>query len=181
MALAVAAGPARQLLRPTEIEDRALGLRLQQEAQYGPNAVLDPDAATQRHMDDGRLRIEQNVGAVTLDEDGTITISQPATGARDRGTTTLPSIVEEEVSARLARALRFAGWIFDQIDPMQRVTDIVAVAVVANSGYTPWRTLAEAAANPTMPTASSTEPVALNPARRRRLHSSVRPIGSLRI
>jgi hypothetical protein len=171
LALAVAAGPRRQLLRPTEIEDRSLGLRLQQESQFGPNATLDPDVATRRHLDGSRLQIVQDDGAITVDEDGTITISQPATATRDRGAAMLPSIVEEDVSARLARALRFAGWLLDQIDPMQRVTDVVAVAVIANSGYTPWRTLAEVAANPhsgTMSTASSPAPIAPTPARRRR-------------
>jgi hypothetical protein len=172
LALAVAPGPRRQLLRPTEIEDRSLGLRLQQEGQFGPNATLDPDVATRRHLDGSRLQIVQDDGAITVDEDGTITISQPVTATtRDRGAAMLPSIVEEEVSARLARALRFAGWLLDQIDPMQRVTDVVAVAVIANSGYMPWRTLAEVAANPhsgTMSMASSHEPVAPTPARRRR-------------
>jgi hypothetical protein len=171
LTLAVATGPRRQLLRPTEIEDPGLALRLQQEGVFGPNAPLDPSAATRRKLDGSRLQILQDNAAITVDEDGTITVTQPAISSSDDRSAVISSIVEEDVSIRLARAVRFSGWILDQIDAVQRVTDVVAVAVISNAGYTPWRTRAEVAANPNstpLPTGSPPGPVAPNPARRRR-------------
>lgn len=172
LVVAVAAGPRRQVLRPAEIENRSLIRRIQQEAMFGDDAPLSANAATEPRVAGSRLRIAQAEAEVTVDEDGTVTIVQPAIGIRHRDRSTLPSIVEEDLQDALTHALRFVSWVLEQIDPLHRVTDIVAVAAVQGAASTPWRTRAEIAASPNSgsfsvnPTPST--PVAPNPALRRR-------------
>ena len=167
--LVVVTGPHRQVLRPTEIEAADLARAVQQEAMFGANAPLSAEAATRTGVQGNRLMVAQDGAEITLQEDGTISVTQPATAGRDRAL--LPSIIEEEVQASLVRALRFSAWLLDHVDALNRVTDVLPVALMANSGYMPWRTQAEATANPnsaSMSLGAQQEPVAPSPARRRR-------------
>lgn len=171
LALVVVTGPHRQLLRPTEIEEAELARAVQREAMFGANAPLSAEAATRTGVQGNRLLVAQDRAEITLQEDGTISVTQPAMAGRDRDWSSLPSIIEEEVQASLVRALRFSAWLLDHVDPLHRVTDVLPMALMADSGYMPWRTQAEAAANPSSASMSSgaqQEPVAPNPARRRR-------------
>ncbi len=169
LVLVVVTGPHRQILRPTEIEDPALARALQQEGMFGENATLSADSATQTRLDGDGLFVVQDRASVALKEDGTIVVAQPAMSRQGRSE--IPSVIEEDVRAGLTRALRFAGWILDRVDPMHRVTDVLAMAMMLDAGYMPWRTRAEAAASSnsaTMGRSTQIEPVAPNPARRRR-------------
>lgn len=169
--LVVVVGPRRQVIRPTEIEAASLARLVQQEAMFGENAPLSASAATRASVQGNRLIVGQDHAEVTLQEDGTITVTQPATADRDRSQSPLPSIIEEDVQARLIRALRFSAWLLDHVDPLHRVTDVLVMAVMTDSGYTSWRTQAEATASPSsasMPRGTNHEPVAPSPARRHR-------------
>jgi hypothetical protein len=137
---------------------------------FGPNAPLNTEAATQTHLRGSRLLIAQEHAAITLDEDGTITVTQPAI-ARSPVRGMLPRIIEEDLNDSLGRALRFSALLLDHVDPLHRLSDVVAMAMITDGAYLAWRTRAEAAANPnsaTIPSRSVEGPVAPNPARRRR-------------
>ena len=173
LVVAIAAGPRQQVLRPAEIEDSRLIDDLQREAMFGPEATLSRSAATDRRLEGNRLRIVQDNAEVTVDEDGTVTITRPAfTTADRRETTMIPSVIEEDLRDAGAGALRFAFVVFERIDPMHRLTDAVPAAALYNAGHTPWRTRAEAAANQNSATMSSGRgepgPVTRSPAAVRR-------------
>lgn len=166
--VAVAGGPRQQVLRPAEIESGALITDLHREAMFGPNAVLDSQAATKPGLSGGHLVIAQDSAEVAIRADGTILISRSAMSSRsDLRTVGIPSIVEEEVRERIAGALRFAFDVLDRIDPSHRITDVVAAAALRDAGHTPWRTRAEVAANPgsaSMPMGNGdSRPVTLDP------------------
>lgn len=65
-----------------------------------------------------------------------------------RSTGELPAAIEEDVQERIFRALRFAGWVLDEVDPVGRVSDVVPLVALTGGGYLPWRTRAEHAASP---------------------------------
>ena len=147
--IAVAGGPRQQVLRPAEIEDTALINDLQRDAMFSANAPLDSQSATKPGLNVDRLRITQDAAEVVVHADGTVLISRAAMPSNDVSrTVVIPSIVEEELRERIARALRFALEVLDRIDPSHRITDVVAAAALRDAGHTPWRTRAEVAASP---------------------------------
>lgn len=146
IAMAVAGGPRRSILRPEEIEDEALARRLQQEAMFGPAAVLDPGGATQVRHSGHSLSIDQADGALRVDEEGTIVIEQPAWDPHARAF--MPALIHEEVMERLERALQLAGSVLEQLDPLHRLSDIVPAATIIGTSYGAWRTRAEQERSP---------------------------------
>ena len=149
LTIAIAGGPRQQVLRPAEIEDALLLEELQRDAMFGVDAPLDRRAATDPHVQGSRLRIVQDHAEVTVDEDGSITVTRLAVTSGDRRATAVIScIVEEDLQDSIARVLRFAFVVLERIDPTHRLTDVVPAVVLYDTGYTPWRTRAEAAANP---------------------------------
>ena len=75
--VAVAGGPRQQVLRPAEIEDRALISDLHRESMFGPNAPLDPASATQPSVNGDWLEITQERAAVSVHVDGTVSSRVP--------------------------------------------------------------------------------------------------------
>jgi hypothetical protein len=169
LAFAVAGGPYQQILRPVEIEDTNLARDVQREALFGEFPVLDASKGTEIAIRDGLLTFNQPKAVVVLDEAGSIYVAQP--GRRPTDHTGLPVIIEEDVTADLGRAVRFAGWLLDRIDQVHRLTDVVPVAHLSGAGYLSWRTRAEHAASPNMAqfnTSPDIRPVTLKPSRRHR-------------
>jgi len=60
----------------------------------------------------------------------------------------LPSIIEEDIIERVARALRLAGRVLDHVDDPPRISQVAVVAALCRPGSWPWRTRAEEAASP---------------------------------
>lgn len=147
IAVSVASGPRRQILRPSEIEDRQLATTLQQDAMFGPNAPLERHFSTEAAVENGVLRIQQNPAWVALGEDGTLVVAQSAIRDHDNRVA-LPTIIIEDLQEAIERALRFAANTLDQIDPSQRLTYVLALAVVTDAGGRSWRTRAEHARSP---------------------------------
>lgn len=170
LSVVVAGGPRQQVIRPAELDADRLGSNIQREAFFGEHAVLDRTAATEVRVRDSQLIIEQQNAVIGVDELGTIRISVPATRA-SRSTSELAAIIEEDLHETIFRALRFAGWLFGEVDPVGRVSDVVPLVALTGGGYLPWRLRAEHAANPqsgTMGKGGEDIRVTLTPLRRHR-------------
>lgn len=171
LVLATTGGPHQQVLRPAQLEQPDLARDLQREALFGDQSILDPSEGTDVAIDGTTLALRQRDGFVTVDQAGSICISQPAKRATRRGGTELPALIEEDVAETLARAIRFCGWLLDRIDPLHRLTDVVILARLDGAGYMPWRTRAEHTASPDsgeLGFGADDTIVALTPARRHR-------------
>lgn len=171
--VAVAGGPRQQVLRPAEIEDRALISDLHREAMFGPNAPLDPASATQPSVNGDWLEITQERAAVSVHVDGTVLVWRTATAADVGRRQLLAGIVEEDVHERISSALRFAFEVLERIDDARRVSSVTPCAVLRDAGHTPWMTRSEMAQSPgsmsmSMGNGAETEPVILNPSMVRR-------------
>lgn len=168
----ISGGPRREILRPGEIEDRGLTEALMGKALLGEGAVLDTRVGTHPRIAGAALLLEQEHGFVSLDQLGTIRIDQPAQRERDRSILEVSALIDEDVRERLLRALGFAVWALDRVDPLRRLTDVAPLAAISGAGYLPWRTRAEQERSPTsgtIATGHSGGVVArLRPARRHR-------------
>jgi hypothetical protein len=170
LAVVVAGGPRQQVLRPAQLEAPELDRALQQEALFGSSPVLDRTLGTQVQRQGNALVLEQDLGSVLIDQMGTIRIVQPGRAERTGTRYELPVIIEEDIAERLQRALRFAGWALDHMDPVKRISDVVPLAILHRGG-SGWRTRAEHEANPTsmtFPQGQDPVVVHLTPARRHR-------------
>ena len=77
-----------------------------------------------------------------------IVVEQPATDSHS-SSTVVPAIIEESITYRISRALRFAGRTLDHLDQPQRVRHVAVAAAVLGGGYMPWRTREEQTLSPT--------------------------------
>lgn len=171
IALVVVGGPHQQVLRPAELGEPELGRELQREAMFGDDPVLRANEATTCSIRGDAIRLQQPTGGVVVDQAGSIMIVQPAVRENGSQLGMLRPIIEEDLVASIAQALRFAGRTLDRIDPLARVSDVVLVAGLLGGGYLPIRSRAEHAASPnSMPMASGGDSsvVNLTPARRHR-------------
>lgn len=103
LALAIAGGPVRAVLRPAELEDPELRRFLLREALTGDHAVLSTSVGTNDTISHDTIQLAQGHGGglVTLDESGSLLVVQPILDERDRFTGGIPSIIEEIVTERL--------------------------------------------------------------------------------
>ena len=149
LVVAIAGGPQRQVIRPAELESVELRRYLQDHAHGGRDAVLSHSFGTDTSIRGDTIILEQRGSGsrVTLDETGSVVVAQP-TIRRDSWQSGIPSIIEEEVTERVMRALRFGARLLDHVDPHQRVSHVAIVAVLFGAGYLPWRTREEQTRNP---------------------------------
>lgn len=143
----VVGGPLQQVLRPSQIEQNALRLDLEQKSLYGTVSILTPGAKTESMVEKGVLRIAQQEASLRLAEDGALAIIQPARLQGDSSGFAFPAIIEEDVTESIRRALRFAGMVLNKIDRTKRLTALAVVAALDGIGHSPWRTRAEQAAS----------------------------------
>ncbi|TDO51506.1 uncharacterized protein DUF4062 [Kribbella sp. VKM Ac-2527] len=148
LVFAVAGGPHQQVLRPVELEQDDLARDIQREALFGEYPVFDATEGTTTSIRGGALILEQPSASVVIDQAGSICVVQPARRNRDDYRTGMPALIEEDLAAALARAVRFSGSLLDRLDPVHRLTDVVPLAHLSGTGYLPWRSRAEQAANP---------------------------------
>lgn len=168
LTVVVTAGPTQALLRPAELADGTLGKKIAQQLLFGPSALFDLAGAADPVVSGGRLVIPHKAGGLSLDTVGTVVLQQPAVPA-DLPAMGLRPIIEEDLCANLAAALRLAGAVLDMVDASGRASTVLPVASVTSP--TGWRTRAEHAASPnSMPLTMRTAPITatLNPAVRRR-------------
>jgi Domain of unknown function (DUF4062) len=145
----VAGAPAQQVLRPGDLDDPALHRDMEREALHGQRPVFDTGQGVQAAVRGITLAIQQANAEITLDEEGSVRVSRPGReaggGARGSG---IPSLIEEDVRARVADAIRYAGWLLDRVDRTHRLTRVALACRLDGVGYLPWRTRAEVAASP---------------------------------
>jgi len=171
--VAVAGGPLRAVLRPAELESAELRRFLLAEALTGGDAVLTPSAGTDISVrgDAIHLTQEHGSGLVAVDEAGNLLVVQPALEQRDFRSG-ITSLIEEVISERITRAIRFCARVLDHVDSAQRISHVAPVAALRGAGYSPWRTRAEHERSPNAATMGfgSAEPVIVTlapPVRRR--------------
>lgn len=149
--LAIAGGPSQRLLRPARLEDRELSEFIQREALFGAQRIFDKAKGTEESIESAALVLRQDRGGrVQLDETGSLLMSLPLDGSKDRTRSGfgLFAIIEETVVQRLSTALAFANVLFDHIDPTQRLAHIAVAATIDASDHLGWRTQAEQDATP---------------------------------
>ncbi|MXY11383.1 MAG: DUF4062 domain-containing protein [Acidimicrobiaceae bacterium] len=138
------------VVRPTQLRDQQLHNFLLSEALTGADAVLDVSAGSEPQVRSDAIVLTQRNGgrSVELHEDGSIVVVQPALRERSWQSSSLPSIIEEDVIERIARVVRLAGRVLDHVDDPPRISQVAVVAALCRPGSWPWRTRAEEAASP---------------------------------
>lgn len=160
------------MLRPRELEARALEEDLSREALFGAFRVLDRTAGTTHAIRENALLIEQEKASILIDQLGTVRLVLPAERPHTRGnfaSVSMSVAIREDVEELLQRGLRFVAWVLDRIDPIRGISDVVPV--VNLSGALGWRTRAEHERSPnslTMRISQEPATVSLTPARRHR-------------
>jgi hypothetical protein len=171
LALSVACGPYQQVVRPAQLDSPDLARDVQREALFGASPVLASSEGTSVTIRGSDLVLEQSRSMVAVDQAGSIVLVQPTGVDRQERMSSISALIEEDVEERLARGLRFTGWLLDLLDPVHRLTDVVAVTRLLGAGYMPWRTRKEHAADPNtavMGSGGDESTVVLTPARRTR-------------
>ncbi len=143
----VSAGPLEQLLRPSALEDKALARELKKAAAY-EFGVLEEDAETRVHLRDGMLLIEQDERGIALNPVGSIRVVQPAMVRETGRGFRMPALIVEDITERVAQALRYSAWVLDHLDTTGRLRHVSPVAALVNGGHWAWRTRQEQARNP---------------------------------
>lgn len=149
---ALAAGPARQVLRPAELEAEGLADAIQQRAMFEAPRLFERDVGAERRIERDALVIEQEGGArIALDERGRIELRLPLERrpnlSRGFGRLML-AIVEESVVTELENAIAFSAWMLDRVDPTQRLTHVAMAARIDAATHLGWRNQAEQDASP---------------------------------
>ena len=146
LTLAVVGGPRQRLVRPIEIEDRALGESMRQAALFGETRLYDGTKGVVSGVDGAALNLtEERGGSVHLEEDGSVRVSGALSGStRQPG---VYAIADEDVHTFLTSALTYAAWLLERIDATQRVTHVAVAVSLAGAEHMPWMTRAEIAAS----------------------------------
>ena len=137
--LSLAAGPRREVLRPSELEDASLAQTIQKEARFGAGSLFAMEAESSTELEEDRLVLSQERVSIKLNSAGDIVVHQAAVAA-ERGLIEVLALIEEDVSERLADALKFAASILDQIDSARRLSHLAIVAALTEVGSQTWRT-----------------------------------------
>jgi hypothetical protein len=145
LSLSVSGGPTQSIIRPIELEKPALADALHQKALFGERRLFDLSAGVERKIDGDTLVISQSGATqVSLNEQGTVLVTIPI---RQRGRMNL-ELIYESVQEQIADALEYSSWLFDHIDPTQRLTHIAVAATLGGADHMAWRTLRESEAHP---------------------------------
>jgi hypothetical protein len=136
VATAIAGGPRKSVLRPSELEATALSDRLQQMALFGPLKFLTPSQATTSRLDGSVLSISQERGgSMAVDELGGVRIT---VHLEPEGRGGMQALIEEDVVAAIEKGLRFGSAVLDEIDPTQALRHIVPAISLIGASYQPW-------------------------------------------
>ncbi len=138
----LSAGPRREILRPSELEEEELAAWIQQQALFGSCRLFSTETGIEPALRGDWLVLTQGASAIEIQATGNIVMRQPAlSGGRDHFS--LPALIEEDIEDRLAVALRFASMILDQIEPVRRLTRVSFTVEITNAAHHAWRTRAE--------------------------------------
>ena len=161
--VAVAAGPCHEVIRPSQLESQQFVSDIQKMAMFGQNAVFSQDAATSYHIAMECLVLEQNQVAITIDEYGTVLITQPAVRISNDPGFNIPMIIEEDIQKSIARSLCFISEVLDVVDELHRLSHLAPLVALSSGNFTAWRTEAEHRANPDFFTPMNIRPCVIEP------------------
>jgi hypothetical protein len=136
------------VLRPAELESKALIDVIMQSALFGGDQVFDRARGSTDGIQGHHLVIQQERASILLTQLGDIRVVQPTQREGERRGSYLPSLVEEDVQDTIARALRFAAWLLDHVDPNRRLGSVAPVVALVGGGYLGWLTQSERDAHP---------------------------------
>lgn len=139
----VAGGPRREVLSPAKLEDSTFARHLIQKAMFGEHAIFRPEEGTQPRQLDDRLRIEQESAALEIGEDATTSVGIPAISREEGGRWTLPALVEADVRDALHAAIGLVTEVFDEVDPLHRLSDVVVLTALEGCSALGWMTRKE--------------------------------------
>jgi len=145
--LNLATWPRREVLRPSELEADSLARKVQKEARYGAGFLFASEAESSTELRDDWLVLSQDRVFIKLNATGDIVVRQAAVAA-NRRLREVSALIEEDVTDRLADALKFGASILDQIDPAKRLSHVAIVAALTEVGSQSWRTRDEHARSP---------------------------------
>ena len=145
--LSLAAGPRREVLRPSQLEDEAFARELLQETLSRTHSLFAVDGGVSTKLRGDWLIVSQERASVELNSAGDIVVRQAAVAA-DRGFLEVSALIEEEVCRSLARALHFSASVLDRIDSVNRLSQVAAVAALTEVRSLAWRTREEHARRP---------------------------------
>lgn len=145
LVISLAPGPKQAILRPSEIDGGQLADEITQAALFGPTKLFSTEKSNivkvQGHV--LVLTHDEGQGEVRLAPEGTINISLPLNLA-GHGMV----VIEEDVIVTLSKALRYATWLLDKVDPTQRLTHCALAAKITGGDGGTWRTQKEQEASP---------------------------------
>ena len=145
LSLSVSGGPTQSIMRPIELEKPALADALHQKALFGERRLFDLSLGVDRRISGDTLIVSQDRHAqVSLNEQGTVLVTIPIRRTGRMGL----ELIYESVQEQIADALEYSSWLFDHIDPTQRLTHIAVAVTLAGADHMAWRTLRESEANP---------------------------------
>ena len=140
--LSLAAGPRREVLRPSELEDSPLAQKLQEEARFGAGSLFAIEAESATELAEDWLVLSQERVSIKLNWAGDIVVRQAAVAA-ERGPFEVSALIEEDVRGHLAGALKFSAAILDHVDSVKRLTHTAITAALTDVGELSWRTREE--------------------------------------
>ncbi len=176
LALVVAAGPKRSVLRPSELDNDNFRRKIESEAIYGNYSIFDRSAGVSIRVygnaliflnessGGGRMHYgpatlgslrsiyqsHQRINTLMIDEEGTIRITRPAYHIDyDHMKNSLPSMIEEEIGGEILKGMMLVSRILDLIDDSQRLTHVAIIsALLGDIRHIPLRTRAEQKRSP---------------------------------
>lgn len=147
--MAFVGGPIQPILRPAELEKKALREALHQQGLFGANRIFTTREGVNDGIDSAALFLAQEDGAgVQLNEQGSLLIRRPLKDKSQNQFSYTLAIIEETILEQLANMIGYASWVLEHVDSTQRLTHIAIAASIENAAYLGWRTQAEQAASP---------------------------------
>ena len=146
-------GPKQVIVPPSRLDDPAFRTRVQRQAQFADLPIFDRLEATDEAVQGEALVMRQGTRRVILDETGALLIDQPA--VKQNRLPMLPVLIEEQVADAVHGALRFAGWLLEEVDPRRRLSDVLLLAALVHCQYHAWRTIDEQHESPNSVTMSN--------------------------
>ena len=146
LVIAVAAGPARSILRPSEMERSSFHDDLLRLALFGADRIFTPAKSTTAAIEDQALVLthDDGAGTVRVNGQGNLTLKLPLIEG-GHGMV----VIEENVTDVLTAALRYAVAVLDRTDPTQRITHVALAATLSGSNNNVvWRKQREQDASP---------------------------------
>jgi hypothetical protein len=149
LCLAVAGGPAQQIIRPSKLSAPDLRDALKQKLLFGDLSIFTDKQGIKKDAIEGNaLVIGQDEASLLLDERGTVRVIQPIAHKGSSRTAELSVILKEDVYDRIMRGIQLIDWVLERVDPEHRLRDVVIVGAISKFGVFGWRTRAEHQASP---------------------------------